>query len=269
MKLAFSSLSCPSCDVDGLIRTAVQYGFGGLELRTLENTINLWELEDFQPSRLHDTRGKFSQAGLELLVVGTSISFAKPEPEHRTRQIELLKKFCVIAQGLGCPYLRVFGGPIPERQTYDEVLDRDIKGYREAIEIADSYGVGLLFETHDDFSTSAALLPLLEGVDKKAGVIWDILHPYRFGEDMETTCKQLLPYIRHVHIKDSVTYSRTGFDMALPGQGNIPIQTAVSLLAKAGYDRYLCFEWEKHWHPEIQDASIALPHYVSYMKGIL
>lgn len=269
MKLAFSSLSCPSCDVDSLIRMAVHYGFEGLELRTLQNTINLWDIPDFAPGALPMTCDKLRQAGLEVLVVGTSVSFAKPDPGSRETQLNLVRKFSAIAKGLNCPFLRVFGGPIPEGGTYEEVLARDIEGYREAIQIAESYGVTLLFETHDDFSTSGALLPLLEGVEGKAGVIWDILHPYRFGEPMETTCEMLLPYVRHVHIKDSCVYSKNGFDIALPGEGSIPIRQAVSLLKDAGYDRYLCFEWEKHWHPEIQDADTALPHFMKYMKEIL
>ena len=77
MKLAFSSLSCPSCDVDALVRMALRYGFEGVELRTIQNTINLWELPDFAPEALAATCCKFKQAGLEVLVVGTSVSFAK------------------------------------------------------------------------------------------------------------------------------------------------------------------------------------------------
>lgn len=269
MKLAFSSLSCPSCDVDALVRMALRYGFEGVELRTIQNTINLWELPDFAPEALAATCCKFKQAGLEVLVVGTSVSFAKPDPGNKERQLDLVRKFSAIAKGLDCPYLRVFGGPIPDGQTYSEVLNRDIEGYREAIQIAASYGVQLLFETHDDFSTSSSLLPLLEGVEGEAGVIWDILHPYRFGESMEYTCQTLLPYIRHVHIKDSAVYSKSGFDIALPGEGTVPVRQAVSLLKNAGYNQYLCFEWEKHWHPEIQDADTALPHFMEYMKGIL
>ena len=269
MKLAFSPLSCPSCNVDELIRMARKYGYDGVELRTLENTINLWELEDFSPSMLPATCEKFRLAGLQVLVVGTSISFAKTDPGNKEKQLDLLKKFSLIARGLDCPYLRVFGGPIPEGQTYGEVLSRDIEGYREAISIAEYYGVKLLFETHDDFSTSTAMLPLLEGTGGKAGVIWDILHPYRFGESMETTCKHLIPYVCHVHIKDSAVYSKDGFDIALPGQGRVPIPLAVSLLKEAGYEGYLCFEWEKHWHPDIANADISLPHYVQYMREIL
>ena len=177
MKLAFSSLSCPSCTVDEIIQFALKYGFQGVELRTVQSTIDLWDLEDFSMEALPETRRRFENAGLEVVVVGTSISFAKEEPGWRSRQLELLEKFCVIAQGLGCPYLRVFGGPIPPGSTYEAVLERDIDGYRQAVETAASYGVTLLFETHDDFSTSAALLPLLEAVGSRAGVIWDIDRP--------------------------------------------------------------------------------------------
>ena len=109
----------------------------------------------------------------------------------------------------------------------------------------------------------------MEGIEGEAGVIWGILHPYRFGESMEYTCQTLLPYIRHVHIKDSAVYSKSGFDIALPGEGTVPVRQAVSLLKNAGYNQYLCFEWEKHWHPEIQDADTALPHFMEYMKEIL
>ena len=268
MKLAFSSLACPSCTVDELICKAKQYGFEGIELRTLENTVNLFDLEAFQPEHIHETYQKFNQAGLPVLVIGTSVSFAKPDTGHRETQLEIIKKFCILAQGLHCPYLRVFGGVIPEGQTYEQVLARDIDGYKEAAEIAAFHGIKLLLETHDDFSMSSAQLPLLKALDGSLGVIWDILHPYRWGEDMETTCKNLAPYLCHVHIKDSCHYSRNGFDIALPGKGVIPIPNAISLLKRIGYDGFLCFEWEKHWHPEIPDADISLPCYIDYMKQI-
>lgn len=268
MKLAFSSLACPSYNVDKLIHMAKDCGFDGIELRTIENTINLWELEDFYPHNLSATSSKFKEAGLPVIVIGTSISFAKPELKHRDNQFQILRKFCEIAQGLCCPYLRVFGGPVPEGQTYEEVLARDINDYKTAVDMANTYGIKLLFETHDDFSTSDTILPLLKGIDKEVGIIWDILHPYRFGEPMEVTCKNLMPYINHVHIKDSFTYSEKGFDMALPGQGNIPITLALSLLKNSGYNGYLCFEWEKYWHPEIVEAHISLPYFINYIKSI-
>jgi hypothetical protein len=41
----------------------------------------------------------------------------------------------------------------------------------------------------------------------------------------------------------------------------VPIKTQVSVLAKAGYTGYYCLEWEKKWHPEIEEPEVAFPHY--------
>ena len=38
---------------------------------------------------------------------------------------------------------------------------------------------------------------------------------------------------------------------------------------KAGYQGYYCFEWEKKWHPEIEDPEIAFPHYAKLMAEYL
>lgn len=268
MKLSFSSLACPSFTVDQVINTGKTYGFQGIELRTLENTTDLFCLNDFSAEHIQESFEKFKASGLSIPVIGTSVSFARTAPENKSKQLEEIKNFCILAQGLHCPYLRVFGGPIPEDQTYDQVLARNIDGYKEAVKIADSYGVKLLLESHDDFSLSSAMLPLLEALDGKMGAIWDILHPYRWGEDMENTCKALAPYLCHVHIKDSLHYSRSGFDIALPGEGSVPIPKAVALLKDMDYDVFLCFEWEKHWHPEIPDADTALPCYIDYMRNL-
>ena len=269
MKLAFSSLACPSSTVDDVISKGKAYGFQGIELRTLENTTDLLSLDDFSCERIQESYEKFKMSQLFIPVIGTSVSFARTSPEDRNQQLKQVKDLSILAEGLHCPYLRVFAGPIPEGQTYAQVLARDIEGYKKAVKIADAYGIKLLLETHDDFSMSSAMLPLLEALDGKIGVIWDILHPHRWGEAMETSCKSLAPYLCHVHIKDSLHYSRDGFDIALPGEGSVPVAEAISLLKDTGYDGFLSFEWEKHWHPEIPDADISLPCYIDYMKKIV
>lgn len=268
IKLSFSSLACPASTVDQIIEKGKTYGFQGIELRTLENTTDLFRLNDFSTEHIQESLEKFKASGLSIPVIGASVSFAKTDPENKRKQLEEIKNFSILAQNLHCPYLRVFCGPIPEGQTYEQVLARDIDGYKEAVKIADAHGVKLLAETHDDFSLSSAILPLVEALDGKLGVIWDILHPYRWGEDMETSCKNLAPYLCHVHIKDSLHYSRSGFDIALPGEGSIPIPKAVALLKEMDYDGFLSFEWEKHWHPEIPDADVSLPCYINYMRNL-
>jgi hypothetical protein len=43
----------------------------------------------------------------------------------------------------------------------------------------------------------------------------------------------------------------------------------VKTLATGGYKGYYCFEWEKKWHPEIEDPEIAFPHYARTMTEYL
>ena len=266
MKLAFSSLGCPQDRVDDLLQRARELGADGVELRTLESTVKLWELEDFSESNLPRTREKFRAAGIVPVVVGSSGSFAAPESEKRKVHMEQLERYCMIAQGLGCPYVRVFGGPIPAGQSRERTVELDLEGYCRAAELAQAHQVTLLFETHDDFSRSDWMLPLLRGLDGKAGVIWDILHPYRFGEAMTDTWNNLAPYVRHVHIKDSMQFSTDGFDIASIGTGRVPIGEALKILNDAGYQGYFCYEWEKHWHPEIESAQTEFPRYMRYMR---
>jgi hypothetical protein len=41
------------------------------------------------------------------------------------------------------------------------------------------------------------------------------------------------------------------------------------VLAKGGYRGYYCLEWEKRWHPEIEEPEIAFPHYAKVMREYL
>jgi len=34
------------------------------------------------------------------------------------------------------------------------------------------------------------------------------------------------------------------------------------------YDAYVSFEWEKYWHPEIEEPEVALPDFVKAMKEV-
>ena len=53
---------------------------------------------------------------------------------------------------------------------------------------------------------------------------------------------------------------------ALMGKGNTPIFEAIDILVKNGYKGYFSFEWEKLWHPEIEEPEVALADYPKVMK---
>jgi sugar phosphate isomerase/epimerase len=147
-----------------------------------------------------------------------------------------------------------------------------IKQVAEALErlgqYAEDKGIHVLLETHGDFSASEHVLAVIEQTSSPAvGILWDINNPYKYGEgeSMEETFRRLNKHIKHTHIKDSFGRG-TDEQIRLPGQGDLPVPECLSILKTNGYQGWLSFEWEKKWHPEIEEPEIALPSFIDYMK---
>jgi sugar phosphate isomerase/epimerase len=98
-----------------------------------------------------------------------------------------------------------------------------------------------------------------------AAALWDVHHPFKFfGEPLAETYQSLKPYIRHVHLKDSApgTGADGGVRYCLLGQGIMPVEQVIGLLRDGGYQEWIAFEWEKRWHPEIEEPEVALPAFI-------
>ena len=267
MKTSFSTLGCPYYSIDEIISMATGNGYSGVEIRAVGGTVELWTLPEFSGGGLAATSEKFADNGLTVVCVGTSINFCVTDAAYQNAGLETAKKYIEIANGLNCAYIRTFGGPLPPVQGYMESIEWSREGYEKLCALTGRQNVSPLLETHDDFSTAARVLDILDGVGaQNIGVIWDILHSYRFGEPLAVTYEKLKDRIRHVHLKDSAVFSPTGFDLVLTGDGNVPILDSISVLQNGGYDGFYSFEWEKLWHPEIPEPDIAMPHFSNYIK---
>ena len=75
-------------------------------------------------------------------------------------------------------------------------------------------------------------------------------------------------WARHTHLKDS---KPEGADRryVLIGTGEVPVKEQVKVLASADYKGFYCFEWEKKWHPEIEEPEVAFPQYAKVVGGYL
>jgi sugar phosphate isomerase/epimerase len=87
-------------------------------------------------------------------------------------------------------------------------------------------------------------------------------------EEPEDTVRQLGRYIRHTHLKDSVP---AGSDRryVLTGTGQVPVQRQIEALVKIGYRGFYSFEWEKRWHPEIEEPEVAFAQFADVAAGYL
>jgi sugar phosphate isomerase/epimerase len=75
---------------------------------------------------------------------------------------------------------------------------------------------------------------------------------------------KLKNYIHHTHIKDLKMIDGKEH-YTLLGKGESPIFEAIDILAKNNYKGYYSFEWEKMWHPEIEEPETALADFPKAM----
>ena len=104
-----------------------------------------------------------------------------------------------------------------------------------------------------------------------AGVLWDIMHPSRMGELASDTLARFGDRLQHVHIKDGrrPADGSVNWDLTLLGEGEIPTRDILAALKKGGYTGWLSVEWEKKWHPEIEEPEVALPQHAKLLREYL
>lgn len=256
--LAFSTLGCPGWSWEQILRAAQDYGYDAIELRGLEDEMDLPRAAPFTPARRADARRQVEEAGLSVCCVSSSGTVAKNNVDHVRAHAEL-------ARDLGCPLVRVFGGSLDADRPHEETIREAAETLRTFGDAAQDEGVSIVLETHDAFSTGRQVAELLTlAAHPAVYALWDLHHPVRQGEVGQTTHHYLAPLTRHVHVKDSRAGAYT-----LMGQGDVPLVTLLDLLLDGGYDGPLSVEWEKRWHPEIADPEIALPQYAQALRAYL
>ncbi len=256
--LAFSTLGCPQWDMDRILRAATECGYAAVELRGYLAEMDLPLAEPFTPANRAQTLRRFSDAGIAICCVSSSGYVSKANVDHVRSHSEL-------ARDLNCPIVRIFGGGLPMDVPRAEGIARAAETLRQFGNIAQEFGVALVLETHDAFSTGAQVAELMTATAHPAVFsLWDLHHPYRQGESIEETYRYIGPTMRHVHIKDGRPNNYT-----LVGEGDIPIFPMLDLILDGGYTGPLSLEWEKRWIPEIAEPEVAFPQYTRVMGQYL
>lgn len=272
--MAFSTLGCPAWEWPKILDFAQHHGFQAIELRGLMGNMDLPSSTVFAPDRIAQTKAEVNAHKLKIACVSSSATLYYEEPEKRAKELADARSFIDLASSLGAPYVRVFGGKAPSDKDpvpSDSVKTRVASALRELGSYAEPKNVTVIIESHDHFTSSATLKDLMQAANSEhVGVLWDAHHTYATSnEQPEDTVKQLGRWIRHTHLKDSLG---TGEDRkyVLTGRGNVPIERQINALQSIGYKGFYCFEWEKVWHPDLDDPEIAIADFarvVGQCKG--
>ncbi|MEO6723919.1 MAG: sugar phosphate isomerase/epimerase family protein [Blastocatellia bacterium] len=270
LPIAFSTLGCPNWEWKKVLDQAAQHGYAAIELRGVGGEMNLPKLPQFIGAKLKESLKDLDALGLKISDLGASARLGEVDPKKRAEQLDEARRFVDLAHQMQVPYVRVFGGKLAGSQTMEDATKRIIAGFKELHEHVKGSGVTLLIESHDEFTTSASLLGILNGVNlPTAALLWDAHHTVVAGKEQPAeTFKNLSKFIRHTHLKDSVPAGKDR-RYVLTGTGEVPVKETVKVLAANGYKGYYCFEWEKRWHPEIEEPEVAIPHYAKVMREYL
>jgi sugar phosphate isomerase/epimerase len=228
-------LGCPAWSFEKIIQCAVENGYQGLEIRGIQGELDLPKIPLFSQENIASTRRQVADAGLKIINLGSSANMHYIDTGKRKTNLDEAKKFIELANGLNCPFVRVFPNDLPKDQNEAKTVDVIIQSLRELGDFSKGSGVKVLLESHGKVIKSDMLLHIM-------------------------VYTRLKKYILHTHIKDAYM-QESGEEYSLIGEGNAPLEDALHALKSGGYMGYYSFEWEKLWHPEIPDPAIAIPHF--------
>ena len=267
MKIAFSTVGCPEWSWTDIYIMAKDLGFNGIELRGLENELNLLKTRPFNDANLEETVTKLKKAKLSISCLASSCFLGGTGSDD-----EALKEgfeYIELASKIDCKYIRILGdkNPAPTEPIDDE---RVVRLLNKLLPKAADAGVYLLVETSGAYADTKRLAKIIEAVNSPyVSVLWDIHHPYRFmNESPEETYKNIGKYLKYVHIKDSVMENDT-VQYKILGDGDIPVTEILDLLRTSGYDDYISLEWVKRWNKTLTDAAVVFPAFANFMSDYL
>ena len=262
-RVAFSTLAFPGATLASAASLGRRWGYSGIELRLIDGEL----IDPSMPAASRaQVKRTLAAAGLPVVAVDSSIRLtgADPGPE--------LRRFLELASDWESPLVRVFGGALAaDEAARAEQLRNAARVLESAVPLAERLGVAIGVETHDAFSASAVVAELLALVDPDAtgsgavGVVWDSHHPHRMGETPAEVYANLGPRILLAQVKDARRLAGGDWQLVLLGAGEVPVREMLGLLAAGGYPHWISVEWEKRWHPEIEDPEVALPQHLELL----
>lgn len=270
MKLAFSTLGCPHWKLERIAQAARAYGYQAVELRAIGGDLDLLKRPEFQTGAIEVTRRWLADQNLPICCVDTSCTFDSRDADERRKQIEVAIRHAELAAALGASLIRIFPDKIQAGATRTDTR-RNIAACLRAVAQRSPDGVRVGLETHGDFARGQAAAAIVKLAHHPSVVlIWDVANSLAAGDSIAEAAAEVAPHLAHVHLRDArAVKGQEHWLPVLAGRGAVSFDDAVSALRSLNYDGYVSFEWEKYWHPEIEEPEVALPDFVKVIKAIL
>ena len=268
MKTSFTTLACPNWTIDRVIDAAVENKYDAIDFRGYLDVVEVIDSPHLQGEELREMAARIKDAGLEVSCLSSSASMTTPTAAARAEQLDKMRRYAELCKAFDCHQVRIFGGstdniPDPVATAAETLV--------AAAEIAREAGIIFAVETHDAWKDTKLLRSALRaaGDPEGIGLLWDLQHPWYFcGEEPEVSAGNLAGKIVNTHWKDLVRLPDGKYRLCTVGMGELPIARLYAALKSVGYDGWFTFEWEKRWHPDIEEPEVVIPAFANFIRGL-
>ena len=263
-RIAFSTLAFPDASLATALSLGRAWGYGGVELRLIDGEL----IDPSMPAAARtEVKRAAAAAGLPIVAVDSSVQLTGEDARPQLRQ------FLELASDWESPLVRVFGGLLPDHEPARTAqLEAAARALEASVPAAARLGVAIGVETHDAFSASSVLAELLAlAASPWVGAVWDSHHPHRMGEQPAEVWASIGPRVLLAQVKDAIKGPERDAEwrLVLLGQGEVRVREMLRLLTDGGYRGWVSVEWEKRWHPEIEEPEEALPQHLRLLESWL
>ena len=261
MKYSFMTLATPDWEIDGIVAAAKKYGYDGVEIRV--DVGHKHGIDARTPPRQRkEIKRIFEDSHIALSCITPSLKFSSSDRSVREENLQRLVLYADLAEDLGAPYFRIFGGRVLKGTSWKEAKGYIIDSLHKAQELLQDRKVMALMETHDDFSLGAQVAEIVGQVNKgNIGALWDIMHPVSQGEEPEETYQYLWKFVRHFHISDRAGKDEKSQEVPI-GEGQMPIKEIMRIAKEENFPGFLSGQW---W-PNLGEAEVVLSRFIGRLK---
>jgi sugar phosphate isomerase/epimerase len=234
-------------DIETIINNCEATGFEGVELRTThKHGVEI----SIDKARRNEVKQRFAASHVRLMSLGTTCEFESPDPAVVEKNIEEVRRWCELAQDLGCVGVKVRPNGFPKDVPEDKTLDQIGHALTRCGEIARDHGVEIWLEVHG----TGTMLPanthhILSVANHPAvGACWNSNDTDVAEGSVQASFQLLKPWIRSCHINELWrTLAPWGAGSAAPSstaagfpqwQKPYPWRELFTLLRGMGFDRY-------------------------------
>lgn len=254
MKIALNGATTMHADLSTDIRAAGAAGYDLLEI---------WSAKLYRylkTKTVADLKYELEAAGIEPYSINSieHITFRSNEDYAKIKaECEALS---AIAGEIGCPYIVVVPGKLPDGASQQSVIDESVRVLNELGEIAARHNVCLAFEFLGQSDCSVQTLDLcneiVEAVGREnIGNVVDSFHFYAGNSTFEAIDSMRPEKLFIFHINDAEDLPKeqlTDAQRLYPGEGILPLAAIKEHFDNIGYDRMVSIEifrpeyWEQN-----------------------